>query len=328
MKEDYPMVTIRSLKNYMVTLNEYGPHTVLDKHIRLNLHIYNFTLDSLEEQNSHSIIGKPKEIVGGQEMKCGINFEITKHIRSSLLNKISPDNTLPLEPVIIHNKLLKSLGTIITYEGKKTPKDNAGKIIYSSEVLERMEDSLIEAANKRLARLKNWKMRQKELARRVARQQREKPTSLTKDLVLWAKEYKIKKEEMHTDTIAIHHIKEDVAKVIARGKANLNNEKTKGDKLVNSSYGTIEKSNISEVKFDARGFKNFLSWRYDHDGESNSVKELLVESSEVIQLGFVASTKPPKKAFDGWHTSLPPGKRESSDGANSSKKSLSKRIKL
>jgi len=322
MKENYPTVMIRSLKNYIITLDEYGPHTILDKHIHPILHIYKFTLRSLELQDYHTIIGKPKEIVGGQDMKHIMNFETTKHMKNSLLNKISPDNVPPLEPALIHNKLLRSLGQVITYEGKKAIRDNAGKITYSSETLERMEDSLIEAASRRLAIQKDKRRRQKEQARRVARQLKEKPKSLSKDLIAWENDSKIKKGESSNEII-----KEGVAKVIARENANLSTDKT-----ANSSCGTVEKSNIAEMKFNANEFKNFIKWKSNapnHDSESNNVKELLEkEESEIIRLSFIASSKSPKKAFDEWITSAPPGKREFSEGANSSKKSSGKKLKL
>eukprot|EP00826_Nyctotherus_ovalis_P022739 TRINITY_DN1756_c0_g2_i2.p1 TRINITY_DN1756_c0_g2~~TRINITY_DN1756_c0_g2_i2.p1 ORF type:complete len:337 (+),score=109.33 TRINITY_DN1756_c0_g2_i2:29-1012(+) len=302
-----------------------------DVYKRQILHIYNFSLYPLDQQNNSSVIGKPKEINGGQEMRYEAGFEIMKHMKGSLLNKVSPDKSPFLESTLFNSKHSKLLGNVIAYESKKAVRDKAGKVIYTSEALEKMEDSLIEAAGRRLAIQKEKSQEQKERARNLARQLRGKPRPLELDLITWANDCKPKKENTNTDIV-----KEGVAKIIAREDGSKNNDKINskipGDKVVNSSCGTVEKSSVSEVKFDAKGFKNFLSWRssaHNHDSEENNVKDLLIQSNtEAIEVNIVVAKKAPKCAFDGWLTSCADKKRDYSEGANSSKKPSAKKPKL
>lgn len=329
MKQYYPSIKIRDLVGCCIILLEYCPHTILSNKIRPILHIYDFLLASPELQKNVSIIGKPKEFSTGkentQEMVNILKFETIKHLRRHLLSRQSVDKVPPLEDILMDkNSSSKRIERTIPYEEKKCPKiEDSGRVIYTSGALERMEEKLTEKAGRELIETKEYLRRQREMARKIFRERKEKPKSLEKDLTDWARD--LKSEKIDKEGI----VKEGVARIIAKGENKQLN--AIGMRSVSKLSVTSKRGNESEVKYDARGFKRFMEWRQstnNHSSESNDVINVLKRnSSGSIRVDFSAPSKP-QKAFDGWLSNLAGKRRNSPEGAASCKKSTAKKPKL
>jgi hypothetical protein len=328
MKQYYPNVKMSELLRRAITLIEYAPLTYFDKKLSPVLHIYDFYLDSIEESKRTNIGGKPKEITKNQEIKRGMDFETQKLFRRYLWDSVAIDLVPPLESILLTGQIENNSKAIACEWKKKGKKDKAGKIMYEAEALEEMDNSLTEAAGRKLAKNKEEKRKNKEAAREMFKGRKGKPRSLEKDLVKWAKDLKEKRGKISMEK-SPDFIKEGVARVIARNIGNpiRINLKSASKSSINKSINS-KKGNTSEVKFNARGFKNFINWRQSGraDVDSNDVGEVLNKGGQgAIGLEFAIPAKPTKKAFEEWVTSSDGRKR---DGASSSRKSTTKKLKM
>ena len=90
-----------------------------------------------------------------------------------------------------------------------------------------------------------------------------------------------------------------------------------------------ETNNISEVKYTAEGFNKFLDWRKSKPNpQENSISKVFSKENDgIIKVDF-AVPKKPKKAFEGWTSSIRNMKRELHDVISSCIKSAKKKPKL
>lgn len=331
MKQFYPSVLIKELDKLIITLIEYLPQTYLENKIHPILHIYDFYLSSPENQKKSGIAGKPKEIGSSQEVKREMAYETQKHLRRNLSEGYPVNKVPPLERILLTKGVKCDASRIIQYVQKTGNwADESGHLAYDVEDLESKEDTLTDQASKRLADFKDFNRKQKERARKVFKEHRDKPVSLGKELEKWVEKMNMKKGKMNA--IKDHeYIEEGVAKIIRRGN------KSAGPNLISVSKASMNKSinskrdNTSEVKFsNARRFKDFMQWHTKvkgntgGDNESNDVSSVLRrDGSENIKAKF-ATPKSRQMAFSSWHST----RRQISDGANSSRKSTAKKPKL
>eukprot|EP00826_Nyctotherus_ovalis_P011272 TRINITY_DN12941_c0_g5_i1.p1 TRINITY_DN12941_c0_g5~~TRINITY_DN12941_c0_g5_i1.p1 ORF type:complete len:455 (+),score=114.09 TRINITY_DN12941_c0_g5_i1:111-1475(+) len=342
-KTYHPSVTIKDLSKRIVTLIEYAPYTRLDsdKGLQFELHIYNFRVHSLEGQRCESIVGKPRDLEGSQEIKSESGFEVHKKLRCFISKQKFVDEIPHIEdikfqkPVKCSERVSRPINCSDRKEG---PYDEAGKLMLDYRRLEQMEDVLSEEAGRLLTRRKAEWRRQRELGREVAKRAREKPQSLGKELVQWADRHRSEGAKK-----GIGVIKEGVARILAKEgletrscPRNLRSlSKNSINKSIQSKRPTAEKGkvNVSEIKFTAKSFRSFLQWRESAgivDGDTNSVADLLQKGSPgMIKVGFAVPGKAAAKAFDGWVSSKTfLRKRETPSGAGSCRKSTAKRPKL
>lgn len=342
LKTYYPSLRIKDLNKCIITLIEYAPYTRLDpdKGLQIELHIYNFRLHSPDTQKT--VLGTPKELENTQEIKVETKFEVHKKLRQ-YISKQKFVNELPqLEelkfqrPIKCSDRVSKPICCI---SQKDDLLDPAGKIMLDYKKVDQMEDMLTEEAGKLLARRKEECRRQKELGREIAKKTRERPRSLNKDLVRWADKFKQETIPIPKQAKDITMIKEGVARILAKESSGVRNNprnlrsisKSSINKSIQSKRMTSEKGkiNLSEIKYTAKSFKNFMNWRANGK-ETNSVSELLRKGSPgAIVVDFAVPTKTTGKAFDGWISSRTPWrKRDTPSGAGSCRKSTIKKLKL
>lgn len=332
MKQYYPTIRPTDLDKRVITLIEYMPLTYFDKKLSPTLHIYDFYLDSVEESKRPNITGKPKEITKNQEIQRGMGFETQKHIRRYLWESYPFEILPPLEKILLRKQIEQNTKAIKCEGKKKGRKDKAGRVTYEAEALEEMDDSLTEAAGRLNVKKKEDKRKDKDAARKLFKGRKGKPRSLEKDLVKWAKDLKEKRGKSGMEK-SPDFVKEGVARVIARniGDPIRINLKSASKSSINKSINS-KKGNTSEVKFDAKGFRNFMSWNKKAGGrdiESNDVGDVLRKGGQgPIEVDFAVPSQPSKRAFGGWITSDSAKKRKASDGTNSCKKSTAKKPKL
>jgi len=203
-------------------------------------------------------------------------------------------------------------------------------MVYDAKALEEMDESLTEAAGRKLVKRKEDRRRDKEASREFFKKKKGKPRSLDKDLERWARDLKEKRGKISMEK-SPDFIKEGVARVIAKNFGNpiKINLKSASKSSINKSINS-KKGNTSEIKFDAKGFRTFMSWNKNEnrvDSGSNDIKELLRKGGQgTIGLEFATPSKPDNKAFDGWVTGA--GRKRASEGASSAKKSTAKKPKL
>lgn len=332
LKQYYPTLKIEDLDKRIITLIEYMPLTHYEKKLSPILHVHDFYLDAAEEDKHSGIVGKPKVITKSQEMRRGMDFEIQKHFRSYLANEYPINVVPPLERILLENQVENASRAIACGGKKREKKNKAGKVMYAADELLAMDDGLTEAAGRLTQKQKDDKRKNKERARKVFKDRKEKPRSLDKDLMKWAKNLNEKRGKMATE-LSPDFVKEGVAKVIARNIGNpiRINLKSASKSSINKSINS-KKGNTSEVKFNAKGFKNFMSWNKggnSRDLESNDVGDVLKKGErETIQVDFAVPIQPSHKAFDGWLTSGANKRRKPSDGSSSCKKSTAKKPRL
>eukprot|EP00826_Nyctotherus_ovalis_P001154 TRINITY_DN10148_c0_g2_i1.p1 TRINITY_DN10148_c0_g2~~TRINITY_DN10148_c0_g2_i1.p1 ORF type:complete len:242 (+),score=26.86 TRINITY_DN10148_c0_g2_i1:67-726(+) len=219
-------------------------------------------------------------------------------MRNSLTNKVKTDCVPPLEGILM-KKMRHDIENPIKYEEVRKK-----KVSYSMMILEHIEDYLTEEAGKLLRMKKQLLIKQRELARKMFRERKERPMPLENSLASWANKYKAK-----MDSSAKDHPR------LAKRRAA--RPKLKGSKFELSP-------NASEVKFNAKEFKTFLSWRNEaRDIEDNDVSSVLKQSGE-IKVDFAPPKSPPIR------TSLdsPAKKRKFPDSTGSDRSSIDKRYKL
>jgi hypothetical protein len=346
-KTYYPALKLKDLNKCIITLVEHAPYTRLDadKGLQFELHVYNFRLHSLDAQRSNTILGTPKELEDTQEIKSETNFEIHKKLRR-YISKQKYINELPQledikyqKPIKCNERMTKPINCISL---KEDLFDEAGKLMLDYKKVDQMEDVLTEEAGKLLVKRKEDIRKNKELGRELAKKMREKPRSLNKDLVQWADKFKVNNESSQRKSKTITVIQEGVARILAKENIGTRNNprnlrsiskssinKSIQSKRLNSEKGKV---NVSEIKYNARSFKNFMNWRANGNGteETNNVADLLQRRSPgTILVDFAVPAKPSRKAFDGWVSSKTPcRKRETPSGAGSCRKSTTKKFRL
>eukprot|EP01022_Parablepharisma_sp_SALTPOND_P020343 TRINITY_DN3687_c1_g1_i1.p1 TRINITY_DN3687_c1_g1~~TRINITY_DN3687_c1_g1_i1.p1 ORF type:complete len:685 (-),score=29.01 TRINITY_DN3687_c1_g1_i1:1365-3125(-) len=352
LKKYYPTIKVKDLNKCVITLLEYAPHTHLEANgtISPTLHIYDLLLRSPENQKHNTIVGKPKDLGASEDIKARAGYETSKHLKRYLVAQRDINNLPPLENILLRStsgSLTKHFGPtkgVIKYEARKyILGDELGKNILNYSDLDYIEEKLTEEAVKDLQREKEEKRKEKEQGRKHAKQRKEKPRSLGKDIKKWVDSWKIKKEmEAKKEKPKVpNFIQEGVAKFIAKENTGTkDNSSLKSTSKMSirkstvSKQGTVGKrsTNPSEMKFTAKGFKNFLTWRVgsgNRDSQATDVTDLLKKSKAgTIKVDFAAPTKPTRKAFENWASAETPGKKRSlPEGVSSVRKSTTKKPK-
>jgi len=290
MKQYYPSIRLQDLINRSIILLEYAPYTRLGKKLHILLRVYSFCL--IVDQQSVNEVETPREIVRGKGIHFSVNLEVQRHIKMSLLNNVVTDRVPPLEGILMEKISYSNGGSIKYEESKGVAKDYAGRVSYSSRVIEHIEDDLTEAASKLLATQRRSKREQKNLARRLFKRLREKPVSLEKALIKWADSYRAKRKVQPN----------------LKRKDNMNTKTTLQNSdttFIPDNFSKKEDSggaNVSEMKFNVEEFKEFLNWKakdHNHDKEDNNVGSVLKQSGD-IRISFTHPKSTPMKAFHNW----------------------------
>jgi len=337
MKQRYPNYKLKDLNRKTLFLNRFAPHTNLDGHrnLLLTLHIYEF--DITENEKDRKIAKNIKDLATDEEILSRFWFIEYKDLRRFINAETDPEKLPSLEKVALREGTAKPIECILKFKPNKKYGDELGKPIIEYDKLDDdEEDKIREEANHNLLKEKEEKKREKEIARQHAKELKQKPRNLSKQLTEYAVSEALKKAKSEDGTI----MKENVADFIQKSLKMYN----ESDKRKSVSKNSVRKSTVSkkdlvpkqanpsEMKFKLKGFREFVSWREKTGAlpkDATDVSDVLKNSKTGgMQIGFIAPEKPARKAFEGMvSTMTPEKKRIRSEGTISASKSVTKRFK-
>ena len=189
MKQYYPDIKLKDLDKHNITLMRYAPHTNLGSNgdITLTLHVYEMSYKTYEGEKPQKIPAKIKDLVKDDEIKSRNWLSVYKHLRR-FINREGVENLPGLESIIEDSHSKVSIGRIIKFKGEKVgTRDELGKAIVPYDKFDNEAESrLRDEAMKTLEKEKVDKKLEKEKGREKAKELKEKPRDMKKQLTEYA----------------------------------------------------------------------------------------------------------------------------------------------
>ena len=325
MKKDYSSTKVKELDKQFLSLTDYAPHMHPNSSDELEpvVHLYKFSIYRHDGEKDPSIFGKPKELSTAQSIKVGADTEKNKRLRKFMVG-YKGTNTVPeLENVLAYKPDIVFCGKVIKYEKRKVAfADELGKELVDYSKIDILELDATKEAAELIAKEGEETKKDKDQRRKSFAERKKKPRSLGKELTEYMRAERAREQKKQRSATP-SFVKEGVAAILAKHNAPSVNpqasirsiSKASIDKGATSRRETErkEKPNMSEMKFTARGFKSFMSWKASSgsfDRETTNVTDQLKKSKAgPMKIGFAAPGRPVRKAFNDWASAATPEKK-------------------